>query len=369
MKFFSFQISGLLYGLVSIPACILVFLLAGCSGDPPVYSKPPCKTFRLPTTKVKIEKIPTFFITTGSVVSDARVDVSSRITGFIKDIAVHEGDVVSMGQLLVTLDEEDVEGAIRRIDATVGKAEAALSDAETDLERYEALFARGSASDNALRKIRLQRDVADNSLLEAKAAFKTAIWQRNYTRIVSPVDGIVVERQKRNGDLATPGIPILTVESAHALLFETYVPETRVANIQTGDKVDVDIDALAKTMKGTVMRIVPSGDPITRRYLVKISMPVTDRLLPGMFGRTRYCTGYEDSPVINRSALVVRGGLRGVFVLDQQNLVRFRWLRFAREWPERLEVSAGLDGGEIIVAVNQPDLREGDIITGEIPFR
>ena len=358
MKVFSFQIC--------IPLYILFLLITGCSGDSPIYSKSPPKTFQLPTVEVKIEKIPVVYTTTGSVVSDARVDVSSRITGFIKNIAVHEGDIVTMEQLLITLDEEDVEGAINRISATVSKAEAALRDAETDVKRYEALFASGSTSDNALRKICLQRDVASDNLREAKAALQTAKWQRNYTRIVSPVSGIVVDRQKENGDLATPGIPILTVESAQALLFQTYVPETRVANIQIGDKVTLDIDALAKKLKGTVTRIVPSGDPVTRRYLVKISMPVTDRLLPGMFGRARYSAGYEDAPVISRSAFVVRGGLGGVFILDHQNRVRFRWLRIAREWPERLEVSAGLDGGEIIVAVNQPDLREGDIIAGEV---
>jgi len=361
MNFFSFQIG--------IPISILLLLLTGCSSDSPVYSESTPKTFRLPTAEVKIEKIPVLYTTTGSVVSDARVDISSRITGFIKNIAVHEGDTVVMEQLLITLDEEDVEGAINRISATVSKAEAALRDAETDVKRYKALFASGSTSDNALRKVCLQRDVANDNLREAKAALQTAIWQRNYTRIVSPVNGIVVERQKRNGDLATPGFPILTVESAQALLFETYVPETRVANIQTGDKVTVDIDALAKTLKGTVKRIVPSGDPVTRRYLVKISMPVTDRLLPGMFGRVRYCAGYEEAPVISSSAFVVRGGLGGVFILDKQNRVRFRWLRIAREWPERLEVSAGLDGGEIIVATSQPDLREGDIITGEVSSR
>ncbi len=358
MKFLSFQIC--------FSICILFLFIAGCSGDSPVYSKSPQKTFQLPAVEVKNEKIPVFYTTTGSVVSDARVDVSSRITGFIKNIAVHEGDIIVMGQLLITLDEEDVEGAINQISATVSKAEAALRDAETDVKRYEALFASGSASDNALRKVCLQRDVANDSLREAKATLQTATWQRNYTRIVSPVNGIVVERQKRNGDLATPGFPILTVESAQALLFETYVPETRVANIQIGDKVAVDIDALAKTLKGIVTRIVPSGDPVTRRYLVKISMPGADRLLPGMFGRARYCTGYEKAPVINRSAFIVRGGLGGVFILDQQNCVRFRWLRIAREWPERLEVSAGLNGGEIIVAVNQPDLREGDIIAREV---
>jgi len=354
------------YKAIPTICIITAFLLNGCLEDPPVYSKPPAKTFQLPLKKVKIEKIPIYYTTTGSVVSDARVDVSSRITGFIKDIAVHEGDIVAANQLLVALDEADVEGAIKQMEAAAGKAEAAFRDAETDVKRYEALFEGGSAPENALRKVRLQRDIAIDSLNEAKAALQTAIWQRNYTRIVSPVDGIVVARQKRNGDLATPGVPILTVESSQALLFETYVPETCVAKLQTGDEVILDIDALEKSFKGTIARIVPSGDPVTRSYLVKISMPLNERILPGMFGRARYCTGYKETPVISKSAVFVRGGLEGVFVLDKNKKARFRWLRFAKRWDECLEVSAGLNGGEIIIATNQSDLREGDIVTGQI---
>jgi len=345
-----------------IICAVLVVFLSGCSNDPPVYSKPPPAVYNFPVVQVKIENIPVYYSTIGSVISDARIELSSRITGFINKITVHEGMTVSTGQLLISLDDSDVEGAINQTMSTVAKAKATLIDAETDVKRFDALFARGSASDNALRKVCLQRDIARDSLGEAKAALKTAISQRKYTRILCPVNGVVINREKRVGDLATSGIPILTIESDQALLFNTYVPESRMANIRVNDIASVDIDALAINFEGRVSRIVPSGDPVSRRYQVKITTPVLDGLLPGMFGRSKFLISHHKSPVVKKSNIYVRGGLTGVFLLDQKNSVRFRWLRIARQWPDRLEVSAGLSGGEKIIAGQFPELREGDIV-------
>ena len=81
-----------------------------------------------------------------------------------------------------------------------------------------------------------------------------------------------------------------------------------------------------------------------------------------MFGRCRFITGGERSPVVPRSALVTRGGLEGVFLVNEKHEARFRWLRTAREWSDRLQVKAGLKGGEYIVATVPPRLRDGDIV-------
>ncbi len=342
---------------------IAILFFGGCSDDYTVYSKPPSKTYSLSVVEVQNKQIPFIYTTTGSVVSDISIEITSRISGFIKNITVREGEVVQKGQLLVTLDSADVEGAIRKAQAAVDKAESALEDAKTDAERFAALFKRGSASDNSLRKAKLQRDMAKDSLNEAQAAFQTAMSQRNYINITCPVDGVIIARQKRNGDLATPGAPILTVESTQGLLFETYVAETRVGDIHISDKVEVIIDALGYTLPGTVSRIVPSADHVTRRYQVKIALPETSKLFPGMFGRIHFIIGEEDVLVVPQKSMICRGGLDGVFVLSRENEINFRWLRTARQWSDGLEVKAGLSPGEYIVSVARSYLRDGDFVS------
>ena len=120
--------------------------------------------------------------------------------------------------------------------------------------------------------------------------------------------------------------------------------------------------ALGETLAGHVSRIVPSGDPVTRSYEIKITLNDSTGILPGMFGRVRFQLGIETSPVIARTAVIERGGLRGVFVVDAEEHAHFRWLRFGREWPDRLQVQAGVSQGERIVGNYVSLIHDGDIV-------
>jgi RND family efflux transporter MFP subunit len=333
--------------------------LGACDQTPQAQSQPTPRSWNLPVMTAPVGA-PVEYTTVGSVVSDQRVEVASRLSGYIREIRVQEGDRVRRGQVLARLDAADVEGGIRQAEAAHGAAQAAFRDAQTDLERFERLFERGSVSDNELRKIRLKYDAAREALNQARAGLDTARAQRAYAEILSPVDGLVVARLKRAGDLAVPGVPILTVESERGLLFETFVAESQVAAIEAGQAAQISLDSLPTPLSGTVSRVVSSGDPLTRSYQVKIVLPETPGLLPGMYGRALFTLGQSPAPVVPRQALVERGGLTGVFVLDEAGLARFRWLRTGREWPQRVEVSAGLAADERFVAVAKPGLREGD---------
>lgn len=353
--------------LTRLAPLALLALLNGCNKAPEAPAQIAPKTWNLPVMTAPVGA-PVEYTTVGSVVSDQRVDVASRLSGYIREILVQEGDRVRRGQMLARLDAADVEGGIRQAQAGVGAAEAAFRDAQTDLERFQRLFERGSVSDNELRKIRLKHDAARETLNQARAGFDTARAQRDYAEIRSPVDGVVVARAKRAGDLAVPGAPLLTVESGRTLLFETFVAEGQVAAIAVGKPVEVRIDGLTTPLKGAVSRVVPSGDPATRSYLVKIALPETAGLMPGMFGRAVFTVGESPSPVVPRRALAERGGLTGVFVLDGEGRALFRWLRTGREWPDRVEVSAGLAADERFVAAVEPALRDGDrVMPAEAP--
>lgn len=297
----------------------------------------------------------------GNVTADDSIQLSSRITGFIQSVAVREGDRVSQGDLLVEIDSADVQGAIRSAEAALASAQTDLEDAQRDVEQYGELARQGSIAADTLRKAKVRLELARSQINEANAARETALANLRYTSIRSPVDGVVIELHKQSGDLATTGAPILLIESQSSLVFQTYVAERRVASLYLGQKLAVELDALERPLNGEVLRIVPSGDPVTRRFEVKIALPVTANLLPGMFGRARFVTGSINGVVIPRSVLVERGGLEGVMVISG-NRAHFRWLRIGQQWPQQLEVTAGLEAGELIVANPADDLFDGALI-------
>ena len=141
----------------------MAFILSSCNQESNPAAKREFKTHTLPVLEVVNEELPVYYTTIGSVISDNRIQITSRITGYIREIPVREGQLVSKGELLVSLDSSDIEGAIEQAKAAAGKSDSALKDAEIDLERYEALFREGSVPENALRKIRLQRGAIQKS--------------------------------------------------------------------------------------------------------------------------------------------------------------------------------------------------------------
>lgn len=341
-------------------ALSLLLSVAACGGDPP--SVPPVHNWNLPVTTV-VAGAPRDYTAVGSVASDARIEVASRLSGYLRELHVREGDRVRRGQLLARVDSPDVDGAIGQARAGKVSAEAAARDAQIDVERFGQLFAKGMLSESEMRKVQLKLDAARESLNQAQAALDSAEAQRGYASITSPQDGAVVSVFRRPGDLVVPGAPIMVVESARELVFETTVTEKYVGALRVGQPVMVRIDGILSPVSGRVARIVRSADPITRTYPVKVALPATAGLFPGMFGRADFPLGSSDTVVIDRTLLVERVGLRGVFVVDEKETLRFRWLRIGREWPDRVEVLTGLLPGERVAANVGVTVREGDRVT------
>lgn len=338
--------------------CLLPLWLAGCGQD----SASPVPRVRsdLELADATVRTVPRYYTVPGSVIADERVQLSSRISGFIRKLAVREGEVVREGQVLVEIDPSDVDGAVQRAAAALASARADLADARVDVDKFTALTRRGAVPIDTLRKAEVRRDVAQARLAEAQAALDTAKAQRAYTSITSPVDGTVVGRLRESGDLATPGLPILELEARNTLVFQTYIAESRVAQLDPAQPVQVELDAAPGPHPGRLLRVVPSADPVTRRYEVKVSLSAVDGLLPGMFGRARFVLGEDQVLTVPRAALTTRGGLEGVFGVAADGQIGFRWLRTRRDINGYVEVTAGVEPGDRVVLNPPVDLRDGD---------
>jgi RND family efflux transporter MFP subunit len=347
-----------LLGGVLLPAALLA---AGCgSHEPENAEASPATLLGLPIHVVSATEVPKGCNLPGTVVSDDRIELSSRVVGFIESLEVREGQHVTEGQLLVKIDSTDIEENIRQNQAMVEAAARELADAERDVERFEILEESGAIATDTLTKAKVKRDVAQATYDKTLAALASARSERLYAEIRSPVDGVVIKRHKQRGDMATAGAVILTIESRNKLLFRVYAPESHVAQLYGGMKVSVNIDALpGRSITGIVERIVPSGDTSTRRYQVDIALPPEADLLPGMFGRAEIVLDHERILTIPTQARLDRGGLAGVFVIGSDDIARFRWVRFGREHDGLVEVGAGLSEGEVILSRADNRVQDG----------
>jgi membrane fusion protein, multidrug efflux system len=342
-----------------------VLVLAGCSGEQTRTAPSPETVRDIPVLAVQQANVPDLLEAVGTVRAAQTSDASSQMMGNIVEIRAHEGDHVQRGQVLAIIDDSQPRAALDR--ATAGDlasqqqlvgADSDLALAESTLKRYQNLYEKKSVSPQEFDEVKARqqaalarRDMAKAGQAQAQAALSQARTSLDYTRIRAPFDGVVTEKKADSGTLASPGMPIFTVEDVRRYRLEATVNENDLRYVRTGEQVSVVIDALDSTgLKGKVVQIVPAADAASRAFLVKIELPTDTRLRSGLFGRAQFSRGERQALLIPRSAVVERGQLQGIYVLDQDKVASLRYITLGKLSGGEVEVLAGLQDGERLVA-------------------
>jgi RND family efflux transporter MFP subunit len=286
--------------------------------------------------------IPRRYTSPGSVVASQEFMVTSTISGFIQEIAVEEGDRIDKGMLLVRIDPSKVNRAILQAEAAVAAAQAELKDANDDVRKFRTLVASESISDERLRKGVLRQEKVRASLHKAQAELQAQRADLEYIEITSPVSGHVAERLMSEGDLSTPGNPILHLESLQAMEFETYVPEKFLVQLKAGGLATIELDTLNQKVEGKITAIVQSTDAVTRSGKIKILLPDSIATIPGMFGRASFTIGADTRLTVPESSIITRAGVEGVFVITPEGDARFVSVQTGFQWKDRRVILAGL---------------------------
>ena len=344
---------------------LAVVSLAGCSNEQSRTAPSPETVRNVSVLAVKHAGVPDLLEAVGTVRAAQTSEIASQMMGNIVDIRTHEGDHIQRGQVLAVIDDSQPRAAVNRATAADVAAQQQLIAADSDLaladstlNRYQNLYERKSVSPQEFDEVKARqqsalahRDMAQAGQAQAKAALTQAHTSLDYTRIRAPFDGVVTEKKADSGTLASPGVPIFTVEDVRRFRLEAAVNETDLRYVRTGEQITVSIDALGDAgLKGKVVQIVPAADPASRTFLVKIELPTDTRLRSGLFGRAQFSRGERQALLIPRSAVVERGQLQGIFVLDQNGVANLRYITLGKPCGSEIEVLAGLQDGERLVA-------------------
>jgi len=338
--------------------------LVGCSNEE-TRTAPSLETVvNLPVFAAQRANVPDLLDAVGTVCAAQTSEIASQMMGNIVEIRAHEGDHVQRGQVLAVIDDSQPRAALDRATAAdlaaqeqlVG-ADSDLTLAETTLQRYQTLFEKKSVSPQEFDEVKARRqaalarrDMAKAGKAQAQAALNQARTSLDYTRIRAPFDGVVTEKKADSGTLASPGMSIFTVEDVRRYRLEATVNENDLRYVRTGQELSVVIDALDNAgLKGKVAQIVPAADAASRTFLVKIDLPIDTRLRSGLFGRAQFSRGERPALLIPRSAIVDRGQLQGIYVLDQNQVASLRYVTLGKPSRDEVEVLAGLLDGERLV--------------------
>ncbi|HVC00382.1 MAG TPA: efflux RND transporter periplasmic adaptor subunit [Candidatus Dormibacteraeota bacterium] len=372
----------------------LLLVLSGCGGAAPAKAPAPEVVSGLRVDTVRMETIPNEVAAPGTVASVRTAQIAARVMGTVEQVTVHEGDRVRQGQLLITLDDREfaaryaaakagiVKAAAGRLEAerAVTAADAQAGVAETTYRRYVYLRQQKSVSPQEFDEVQAKRQSAlamlaqaQARVLQADAGYRQAQEEMqassvvtNYTRIVAPFDGVVLQRLVDPGSMATPAAPLLVLEESSRYRLEASVGAENAGVLRRGMRIPVALDAFpGKTFTGTVAEIEPGADPSSHTVQVKIDLPRDPALRSGLFGRAWFRQGERRAIVVPAGAIFDRGQLRAVYVVDGEGIIRLRLVTLGAEAPSGREVLSGLGAGDrVVVNPGSADLDDKKLEAG-----
>ena len=283
----------------------------------------------------------------------AKVETVSSpiITATISSIAVWAGDEVQAGDELVRLDSRELKARVDQAKQAAVAAQARLAQTEKDLARVERIMKADPGAVSKAERDRLQTAMQTSraELARLKRQKDEAQTALSYSKLTAPIAGRIVERLADPGDTARRGEPLLRMYDPTTLRLEASVRESVASKLAKGQQLSAEIDALKKQYPVVVDEIVPSADPGSRSFLVKVSLADGTGLYPGMFGRLMIPIGQTEKIAIPLAAVTRVGQLDFVTVKTDQGPVR-RYVRLGERSPEnRVEIISGLKAGEHIL--------------------
>ena len=234
----------------------------------------------------------------GSVISDNQKMMTSRYMGYVKKMAVSEGDIVKKGQLLYEIDSKEIESAERQVDLGISQARLALqmnknqyNNVLMNLSRHQRLFKKKMVSKYELETLELAAknlkdmvSIATKQVEQAEAKKEEVLNQYNYLKIQAPNDGVIVAKKLNEGEMAIPGMPAVILTDLSRLKIVAEIAETQLKDISLGKEVKIEIPSLGFVTTGKISSIIPNSNPMTHKFKIKIEFDLKDRsVYPGMY--------------------------------------------------------------------------------------
>lgn len=283
--------------------------------------------------------------------------------GRIVAVYVEAGDHVRRGQLLARLSDTVMTPEVERLAAVLeqARAQAALSAAE--YRRAQAVQAAGalSAEDIERRRATSLTDAASVKVAAAQLAQAQARLDR--TRIVAPVDGLVLTRRAEVGQIASPGGEALfRIASNGELEMRGQVAEQDLAALKVGQSAQVKLVGVTQPFVGQVRLLGAIIDPQTRLGEIRIALKSDPALRPGAFARGSVQVGQAERPVLPQTAVLSDTQGTYVYLVDEQSHIQRRAVHVSGTLDSGLIIDSGLTGTERVVSTAAGFLREGESV-------
>jgi RND family efflux transporter MFP subunit len=292
----------------------------------------------------------------GTVSTENEAKLSFKIGGIIESVLVKEGDKVKAGQLLATLKSAEIAAQVQQVQLAVEKA-------QRDYQRASNLYKDSVATLEQLQNSKTGVDIAKQNLQQV-------LFNQQYSKIYSPVDGFVVKKIGNPGELASSGSAVIILNALSAKnkwILKVGLSDKEWASVETGNKATIHVDAFAgKTFNAVVSKKSLAADPVSGSFPVELQIDfANEKPAVGMFGNvsiipTHSSIGFS----IPYEALLEANGKKGyVFVTDDKKTVRKVEVLISDISNNTAYIADGLQGYKYVVTSGSPYLSDQSTIS------
>ncbi|HEX6945488.1 MAG TPA: efflux RND transporter periplasmic adaptor subunit [Casimicrobiaceae bacterium] len=292
------------------------------------------------------------YVAEGLVEAVRQSTIAAQVPARIVEMRVRAGDAVKAGQLLVRLDARTANDQVASSQAQVAAAQAQLEGARRDYERNRRLYEKRYISQAAMEQAETQFKASEAQAKASIAQAGVASTQSTYTTLSAPYAGVVASVAAEVGDMASPGVPIVTLYDPAELRVVAQLPESFAPLVVPGKPVQVSVSGTAgedRVIEATQVVVLPTANPATHTREVRIALPANAKgLSPGMFARASFPLAAAGVPriAVPASAVVRRPEFTAVYVVDANGRAQLRQVRLGRTAGDSVEVASGLMPGE-----------------------
>lgn len=289
----------------------------------------------------KVEKVP------GSVIAKQNTQISSRIMAQIETLNVRAGDKVIKGDVLITLQKDDITAQVAQSTAQINAIKASLNQANKQLIRMKELSNKHLVSVSELDDAQAKFDNLTASFAVAEQQQAQAKIALSFTSITAPISGVVVERLVEPGDTVIPGNTLLALYNPKQLQVEFNIRERQAVKLKIGERLKVIFPSLNTQSDATVSEIVPVADKAARSLLIKLDFDSQLGLMPGLYAQLILPLNKAQGVLVPISAVHNVGELNMVYIIEDGQIQR-RFVRLGEVVNAQQHVVAGLNPDDII---------------------
>ena len=354
------------YWLHALLAVLLAVNLSGCGQQKQSTEKPQL----VKTTQVGEEHADSTAGTySGTVKGRYESNLSFQVGGRITTRNVQLGSVVHHGDVLMTINPQDIAQSVNQAQAQVSSAQAQLQLAQSNLARYQQLFNEDAVSAAVLDQYQTSYNQAQAQYNQAVAAQQAQQNQLSYTQLTADADGVISHVSGEIGQVVGAGQTVLTLVHAGDLEVQINVPENRVVDFPIGKEVGISFWALqGQTTNGVVREVSPMADAASRTYTVCVTVPNPPA---GMqLGMTASVTNQSETAadttecVLPLSAIYQTGDTPNVWIVGKDKTLSLKAVTVSDFGDNTVKVT-GLSQGDVVVTAGVHMLSEGETVWTE----